>query len=378
LTREIRTINDDQNSTLVIRSIYKIWHVLESVSMAPEEGPAILVKSNARRNVFDIEGDLSAGIVNYGPHSRFNIGATSEITGTKGVAWGAVAKLFNAGVIHGTEIGVYTTSGVVNNTGEIDGPTGADISYTRLINKAGGHINGTDIGVALDSSRLINAGAISSNETALAITGKSTIENKGTIDGDIRVLDGGQSHIISLHGTINGTIFGGTNADTYKTNQSDLKIVESVTEHGGPDTVCASVNFSLQDNIEILRLVGGADIDGHGNESGNEIHGNKGDNKLFGHAGSDFIDGGAGDDILIGGAGEDQFIFWKGLGQDTLTDYVDGEDKIVVFGFIGNFTDLEARMSQHGDDVWIDLNKHDRLIIEDVKIKQIDSGDFGG
>ena len=84
---------------------------------------------------------------------------------------------------------------------------------------------------------------------------------------------------------------------------------------------------------------GGNDIllGGQGNEF---LNGNAGNDILYGGLGNDAIDGGAGNDSLIGGAGSDRFIFNSGqpftqanaqsVGVDTITDFWQGTDKIVL------------------------------------------------
>ncbi len=79
-----------------------------------------------------------------------------------------------------------------------------------------------------------------------------------------------------------------------------------------------------------LILAGGGDDVVHGDGGSDVIYGDRGHDKLFGDAGSDalfggdgndLLDGGTGDDILTGGAGADTFVFRRGGGSDTVTDF---------------------------------------------------------
>jgi len=84
--------------------------------------------------------------------------------------------------------------------------------------------------------------------------------------------------------------------------------------------------------------------------SGNDI--------LIGGKGNDTLSGGTGNDTLTGGDGEDYFVFNLGDGQDTITDFVQGQDKIALVG-IGSFQDLAFDAENHriilGDEDWIEL-----------------------
>ena len=67
------------------------------------------------------------------------------------------------------------------------------------------------------------------------------------------------------------------------------------------------------------------------------LRGRGGDDILVGGAGKDLIEGGSGSDELTGGAGADTFVLAKGSGQDTVIDFNQSQDKIVLAGFGLNF-----------------------------------------
>lgn len=109
-------------------------------------------------------------------------------------------------------------------------------------------------------------------------------------------------------------MIGGKGSDRYVVDSAADTIIEHSAE--GLDTVEASVNYVLGENLERLTLTGNAEA-GMGNAQNNKMLGNAASNKLFGEAGSDELDGAEGADILVGGIGNDKY-------------YVDSSDDLVV------------------------------------------------
>ena len=68
----------------------------------------------------------------------------------------------------------------------------------------------------------------------------------------------------------------------------------------------------------------------HGDGGSDILFGQGGDDMLFGGAGNDILVGGTGDDTLTGGDGADVFLFYKGDGNDTITDFNKDEGDIIV------------------------------------------------
>lgn len=81
----------------------------------------------------------------------------------------------------------------------------------------------------------------------------------------------------------------------------------------------------------------------NGNLKNDQLLGGTGDDLLNGKAGPDSLDGGLGNDTLTGGADGDVFVFVDAdFGQDTISDFQDGIDRLKVFSAvadnIGDFT----------------------------------------
>lgn len=190
------------------------------------------------------------------------------------------------------------------------------------------------------------------------------------------------------------TMIGGLGDDTFVVDGFGDTVVEAEGE--GNDTIVSTSTYLLPDNVEILRLVGTADINGYGNALGNELYGNSGANSLFGFEsgdlldggdgndsldsdggddfvyggagddyidggdGSDLIDGGSGSDSLNGGMGDDTYVFGTGYGQDTVYD-AGGVDRVRL---TGGLTASDVSLARIGDDVAVTINATgDRLLL---------------
>ncbi|WP_280138429.1 calcium-binding protein, partial [Pseudovibrio denitrificans] len=145
--------------------------------------------------------------------------------------------------------------------------------------------------------------------------GNDTLTGAGGND----TLNGGDGNDTLIGGDGNDILNGGEGNDTYFVDNAGDTIIEA--DNSGIDTIISGVSFKLTDNIEDLTLTGTADNYAIGNSEDNTIIGNDGDNH---------IEGGAGTDILTGGAGSDLFNFREGMGNDIITDFEVGIDKINI------------------------------------------------
>ncbi len=105
------------------------------------------------------------------------------------------------------------------------------------------------------------------------------------------------------------TLAGLKGNDTYVVNNVGDIINENLNE--GEDWVHSSLNYTLPDNVEKLKLTGVNAINGTGNNLRNEIHGNFSNN---------ILDGGTGGAFLDGSLGNDTYIFSLGSGNVRITD----------------------------------------------------------
>ncbi|HEY9646231.1 MAG TPA: lectin-like protein [Chroococcidiopsis sp.] len=137
-------------------------------------------------------------------------------------------------------------------------------------------------------------------------------------------------------------------------------------------------------NISAQGKVGGNDtIDGGGGDDriggkggDDTLFGNEGNDQIWGDSGNDLLNGGPGCDTLRGGTGRDTFVLMAGGGVAKIKDFALGQDYIALFDklSLGDIT-----QTQHGRDVWINLNNqtHDLLaIVSGVKVDQLTASSF--
>jgi cyclophilin family peptidyl-prolyl cis-trans isomerase len=181
-----------------------------------------------------------------------------------------------------------------------------------------------------DTVQSLLSWTLGANLENLELTGSKKLSGSGnsqnntiTGNGAANVLDGGTGADV---------LIGGAGGDTYIVDNLSDVIQETGAAAAETDTVRASVNWTLGDNLENLVLTGTKSLAGTGNGLSNTLTGNGSANVLSGNNGADFLNGAAGNDTLTGGAGSDVFSFTHALNAsknvDTITDFSSGTDKI--------------------------------------------------
>jgi Ca2+-binding RTX toxin-like protein len=190
---------------------------------------------------------------------------------------------------------------------------------------------------------------------------------------------------VTLAGTAAGdTLAGGAGADVIR----GLGGNDSLRGLGGNDRLYGDAGDDrlfgdagldrLSGGAGADRLEGGAGRDALFGDAGNDsLLGGLDDDVLYGGLGLDRLDGGAGRDSLAGGADSDVFVFRSGYGQDTVSDFENGADRIDLSGMGLRFGNLVLRQS--GSDVIVWLNAADQLTLHSsapVTLSQLGAGDF--
>ncbi len=200
-------------------------------------------------------------------------------------------------------------------------------------------------------------------DTLYGGSGDDTVLAGGWDDANISgTYDAGEALTESTDG---GVIYVGTGNDT---------------AHGasGRDTIGGGAGDDM------LNGAGGDDVL-YGAAGADTLQGGDGNDVVFNGTGADTVDGGAGDDTLYGGpgndaltggAGSDIFTFSPSNGQDVVTDFTTGQDKLdltqVAFAA---FADVQNAMTEQADGLLIDLGGA-TVLLHNIAIADLTEADF--
>jgi len=214
-----------------------------------------------------------------------------------------------------------------NNTGSSTGDYNIDISLLAASNGT----DEDDVLIGTPENEIING--LDGNDTIGGADGNDLLSGgNGTdiIDGgdDDDTLEGDSGSDILSGGRGADSLLGGEGNDTLEGNPGD----DNLGGDGGSDFLFGG---SGDDNLE-----GDGGDDNLGGGFGNDnLAGNGGDDILRGGVGSDTLNGGNGDDLLqgqigndflTGGVGADRFVLAAGQGGETIQDFEDDLDRLVL------------------------------------------------
>ncbi len=180
---------------------------------------------------------------------------------------------------------------------------------------------------------------------------------------------GGNDVINGLGGA--DTIFGSGGADTISGGGGK----DVIFGNGGKDNLSGGGGKDrLDGNGGRDTLEGGGGKDALNGGGGKDmLDGGGGKDDLDGGGGRDTLEGGRGKDELTGGGGRDFFLFSTGDGFDTITDFRDRQDRIMIENGAEAFDDLT--ITQVGADARVRF-ANVRIDVEDTDVSTLTAADF--
>lgn len=272
--------------------------------------------------------------------------------------------LLNYGVIEGsiTVDSVYDEGVRVTNHGLLDGGIDGYESRITLFNT--GQVTGWSY---LDSAslRIVNSGEVHGRiyVTESFSAAPIVIENNGVMTGGV---DGSyfQRDQIVNTGLMEGpiTFFGGRDEVS-----NPLGVIDGDVDLGWGQDIYWAADGSVSGTVY------GNDGDDHltGGSAQDRLSGGVGRDILIGNGGNDRMEGGRHFDILTGGEGRDVFVFLRGYGGETITDFENNRDVLEfdegIWG--GGLTPaqlLETYASTVDGTTYIDFGGRDVITLEGI------------
>lgn len=223
------------------------------------------------------------------------------------------------------------------------------------------------------------------NDTLRALFTADDIMDGGAGDDTIEAL-GGDDRIYGGDG--NDEIDAGHGADLVEGGDGDDVI------HGGgrnDDLRGQNDNDTIYGGDHNDKIKGGRGDDAlHGEDGDDKVLGNHGkdvvtggddDDILDGGSSADRLNGGKGHDVLTGGNGKDVFVFTSegGMGQDRITDWEDGKDRLDLTSYgYADFADLlaSATVEETETGLRLDLTPQAHTSTRSIDISGLALADF--
>lgn len=303
------------------------------------------------------------------------IGLSFGIKNQAGIDNEHFTKLHNSGTIQGSSGSYLGSDGSdrIENTGQMIGTIRLKDGDDFYLGNAG-DVLGDVLGDAGDD-KLVGGVA---NDTFFGGSDDDTLAGHGGDD----MLDGGLGDDVLRGGEGNDTLTGGDGIDQLRGHRGD-----DVLDGGDGDDMLrggtGDDDLTGGDGRDVL--YGGADNDTlSGGNQKDDLHGGGGDDVLLGGSGGDTLNGGRDDDTLTGGFGTDVFVFTRNAGDDRITDFANGADRIDLIAFGIRFSDYAsvvapALSNAGGGDTVLDLSAlggQGSVLIEGLAFGDADAGDF--
>ncbi|WP_460097797.1 calcium-binding protein [Pseudomonas sp. S3_C01] len=192
-----------------------------------------------------------------------------------------------------------------------------------------------------------------------------TLAIKGTTDKLSITFFNSSNYIVERVEFADGTVWG----------VDALKQMTKGVASSAADTLFGDIGADVLDGLEgddkvygeagDDRLEGGAGNDSLGGGDGNDIlNGGAGNDYLNGDNGNDRLDGGIGSDRLSGGAGNDTYLFYRGMGQDTVQEFDSTTGNSDTIKVAADINPGDVIVKREGSDVYLAIkNTTDRMTI---------------
>jgi Ca2+-binding RTX toxin-like protein len=293
-------------------------------------------------------------------------------------------------VFGGTNVG----AGGSIDSSTLDGTNGFVItginqnnSFGRIVNTTS-DINGDGITDLIIGVPFADPDDITDAGSTYVVFGGTTLGGDGTLN--LSDLDGSNGFVIngfvageesgySIKGLgdisgdgIDDVIIGTSDFDTSNNTVSSYVVFGSVASVADPtvdDDVLVGTNAG-----DLIRGLRGDDLI-NGRNGNDTLRGNWGNDTLIGGNGDDLLFGGWGRDLLTGDGGADSFILSQNSGSDTITDFEDGIDSLVL---LGGLTFEQLSITQNNDDTLLSVSDTGKLLatLTGVSANLITAADF--
>ena len=243
---------------------------------------------------------------------------------------------------------IYQLDSAADQVVELGGE-GYDIVRSSVIALSGGNFEQVEV-LQLQGAQDLDLSGGGQVLMMIGNAGRNTLTSGG-MDGESLYGGAGNDVLLALTAFNRVELYGGAGDDRYFLYDPVLDHLHEAADQGFDvvETDSASLDarsgVGYSQNIEVLRLLGAAQLDLTGGGSVQRLEGNAGANhltgvgsaeQLIGGAGNDTLDGGAGNDTLTGGAdtdelhggaGSDRFVFdlVGSGGVDYLDDFEVGD-----------------------------------------------------
>lgn len=189
-----------------------------------------------------------------------------------------------------------------------------------------------------------------------------------------------ESPLAGLESTPNSGVFAGEGDIILR--YEDVFDPQNYPSYLRVDVDDVNIHFGFYKNVAIsfetiIENATGSDFDDTltGNAAANRLEGNDGQDVLMGGTNNDTLVGGAGDDTLTGGGDYDVFLYDATWGDDVITDFENGVDRIDLTGSGLLYSDLVITSVDGG--TLIDAGGHGTIFLSRQSAAFIDADDFG-